>query len=159
MGTRLEELQRKTQVATAVAVQEQKPTPFKTPYRKTAEHQSVVEALAFMGVSRKTIGEYLGVSDYVIKNHYDSVIKHARTGMNVNVVRSLYQRGLRGDTAALIFWAKTQLGWKETQVREYVLPEISLVAVDGSVVRTTKSDQPPTLDAEFEELPDDDENS
>lgn len=51
----------------------------------------------------------------------DSLDRHCRReldngALNVNakIGGKLFQKAMGGDTTALIFWAKTRMGWKET---------------------------------------------
>jgi predicted transcriptional regulator len=112
--------------------------------------------MVVIGSTKQMMADYLGITQDTLRKHFSTELKTAKTGKNIAIVNTLYQRAIRGDTTALIFWCKTQLGWKETQVQEYVLPQISLVAIDGSVVRTTKDGQPDVItDADYEETNDD----
>lgn len=46
---------------------------------------------------------------------YKQELITGRTNANVKVGKRLFEKAMSGDTTALIFWAKTRMGWRETQ--------------------------------------------
>jgi uncharacterized membrane protein len=162
MGRRQRELTSKTMnadVETTLQLMLPRPSNLdKRTYVPTEADRLTVMILCTIGASIRKIAMHLRLSEATLKKHYSYELEQAKTAMNVAIVNSLFQKAIRGDTQALIFWCKTQLGWKETHVQEFVLPTISLVAMDGSVVRTVdpniKNDDG-IVDTEFEEVEDD----
>jgi len=43
----------------------------------------------------------------------------------------LFNKAVNGDTTAAIFWAKTQMGWKETNVQENNGEQIHVIKWEG----------------------------
>lgn len=95
------------------------------------EDRIKVEAWCVMGLPYDRMASALGISVNTLQKHYADELAHAKDDRNTQIVNSLFQKALKGDTTALIFWCKTQLGWKETQVQEMVLPQIEFVEEDA----------------------------
>jgi hypothetical protein len=46
-------------------------------------------------------------------------LQHGAIKVNAKIAGKLFQKAMDGDTAALIFWTKTRMGWKETDRHEH----------------------------------------
>ena len=55
----------------------------------------------------------IDVSIPTLLKHYEKEIREGRIKANAKIAQTLYKKAIEGDTACLIFWAKTRLGWKE----------------------------------------------
>lgn len=67
----------------------------------------------FLGIGRTTFYEIM-VRQPEVSERYKRGRAHVIGGVGKNLV----QKALSGDNAAMIFYLKTQAGWKETQVIE-----------------------------------------
>ena len=56
---------------------------------------------------------YLGMSVETLAKLYQQEIDKGRAVANLKIGQTLFTKAIGGDTAACIFWAKTQMGWKE----------------------------------------------
>ena len=80
--------------------------------------------MAAVGVNNDQLADYFEVShahwDVLLKRTPElrKAIKKARSGANVAMGATLFQRAMRGDTAAAIFWLKTQGRWREVSQAE-----------------------------------------
>ncbi len=82
-----------------------------------------VEALASV-LSSEQIADYFGLGRttfYEIMDRQPDVserYKRGRAKAIGSVAKGLLQKAQNGDNSAMIFYLKTQAGWKETQVNE-----------------------------------------
>ena len=79
-----------------------------------------VERMAGLGVPVKMIAAFIGIADKTLSKHYEVELLRGRAKCGVAVAQALYDKCMAGDTTCLIFWAKTQMQWKETTVQETV---------------------------------------
>ena len=83
-------------------------------------HANTVQAMSQYGVPQEDIASVIGMSVETINKLYRKEYDLGAAMANHEVGRRLYERGVKdGDTTALIFWAKTRMGWKETQKIEH----------------------------------------
>lgn len=89
------------------------------PWVPTAAERNLVEHYVAIGY---TLDQVAGLMD----KSPDSLQRHCRKELDLGMLRvnakiggKLFNKAMAGDTAALIFWAKTRLGWKETRVQEH----------------------------------------
>jgi len=74
-----------------------------------------VEKMAAAGVSMEDIAFFLDMDAKTCRKLYHDTWKKGKLKANHNVAAALYNRATKDhDTAAMIFWAKTQMGWRET---------------------------------------------
>lgn len=79
-----------------------------------------VERLAGLGLPLRMIAAFIGIADKTLSKHYDVEILRGKAHAGAKVAQCLFDKCMAGDTASLIFWAKTQMQWKETTVQESV---------------------------------------
>lgn len=94
------------------------------PHNPTDLHRRTVQRLAALGLPIEQIASVLA-EDGKKKLRRDSIYKYYEQEMrlgkaqaNAQVAKSLFNKAINGDTAAAIFWCKTQMGWKEKSVHE-----------------------------------------
>lgn len=73
-----------------------------------------VKAMASCGVQGKLIAASIGISEPTLIKYYKDHMNVARASAHLQVGGSLFQRAINGDTASAIFYAKTQMGWRES---------------------------------------------
>lgn len=94
------------------------------------EELAQVEALASV-LSTEQIADYFGIGRttfYQIMDRQEDVAvryKRGRAKAIGSVSQGLLQKARSGDNTAMIFYLKTQAGWKETQVVETVREELT----------------------------------
>jgi hypothetical protein len=86
------------------------------PTKKTKEQ---VQMLATIGTPQEIIARILEIDRGTLAKHYKDELELSRSRADSNVALSLYQNAIGGNVAAQIFWCKTRLGWKETNVVEH----------------------------------------
>lgn len=84
------------------------------PHEPTTQLRTRVTLYVMSGTPQDTIAELIGVSADTLRKHYRAELDFGMIEANSKVVGKLYGKAMAGDTAALIFWTKTRMGWKET---------------------------------------------
>jgi len=73
-----------------------------------------VEKLAALGLTDEEIASWLGICRATLSNYkkqekeFLDTIKRGKLKSDSNVIKSLYQKALDGDTTAMIFWLKNR---------------------------------------------------
>ena len=84
----------------------------------TKESKEQVQMLATIGTPQTIIAKIIGINRETLAKRYSDELELSRSKADARVALSLYQNAINGNVAAQIFWCKTRLGWKETQVVE-----------------------------------------
>jgi len=79
-----------------------------------------------LGTTTVDIAKLLGIGVKTLKKHYKEELNFGKAKANASVAGKLYDKAMHGDTAALIFWLKTQAGWREKQ-------DVNFSSEDGSM--------------------------
>lgn len=85
----------------------------------TDESRKQIRLLALAGNTDDTIARVMSCSEAFLKKHYAPVLAEARVTANANIAGRLYQTAMSGNVAAMIFWCKTRLRWKEVHAVEH----------------------------------------
>lgn len=88
------------------------------PWEPTDADRKLVEKMAACGIPHEQIARVIGKDLKTIYKHCRDELDTAIAKANANVAAALYQNAIKGNVSAQIFWCKTRLGWKETQVVE-----------------------------------------
>lgn len=78
-----------------------------------------VQMLATIGTPQEIIARVIGIDRGTLAKHYKDELELSRSKADAKIALSLYQNAINGNVAAQIFWCKTRLGWKETNVVEH----------------------------------------
>ncbi len=84
-------------------------------FKPTIQQRKQVEDMAGMGLPFEQIAALIGIKDDTLRKHFEDELVTGKGKTNFQVGQSLYKKAIGGDTAAAIFWAKTQMRWKETE--------------------------------------------
>ena len=79
----------------------------------------LVRLLASLGITQASIAEQVKISLAVIKKVYRKELTEGKNYVHDLIHKTIVQLALKGDRTLLIFYAKTQMGWKETQKLEH----------------------------------------
>ncbi|MHB1926910.1 MAG: hypothetical protein ACYCRD_06550 [Leptospirillum sp.] len=85
-------------------------------HRVTDESRQLVVDLKCAGCTNDQTAEVLKISRSTLERRYRREIDLGAHELHAKVVRTLFQKALDGDTAALIFICKARLGWSERSV-------------------------------------------
>ena len=103
--------------------------PDQTHYPTDAQRQ-LVQLHATVGTTQAVIADILEIDLKTLRKHYRAELDQAKSKANATIGGALFNKAKGGDTAAMIFWMKTQAGWREKQ-------EIDHTSSDGSMTPTT----------------------
>ncbi|MCX8696552.1 winged helix-turn-helix transcriptional regulator [Gilliamella sp. B2828] len=94
-----------------------------------------VEKLAANGLTQQQIADSLGISVSTIESRLreseefkDAIKKGKAKGIAI-IANQLFEKAQSGDTTSIIFYLKTQGGWKESQVVESKISLVDEVAL------------------------------
>ena len=82
-------------------------------HKPTAESRKLVSELSALGIKNEDVCAMIDTSIPTLLKHYEKEIREGRIKANAKIAQTLYKKAIEGDTACLIFWAKTRLGWRE----------------------------------------------
>jgi hypothetical protein len=108
------------------------------PMVPTDEERKLVQTLAGHGVPHRSICAL--IRDGI---HIDTMYTHFRRDLDLGMAvaqskvgKTLFQKAVDGDTTASIFYAKTQMGWKDTTVIDNTSSDGSMSPVNYADVLT-----------------------
>ena len=85
----------------------------KPPHAPTDAMRQTVQLHTTVGTPQETIAQILGIDPKTLRKHYRDELDLSRAKANATIGGALFNKAKGGDTAAMIFWMKTQAGWKE----------------------------------------------
>jgi len=88
----------------------------KPSFKPTDDERKLVEQMSAVGIPHESIALVLrdGIDDKTLRKHFRRELDTAKIKANAKIGGGLFNKAMAGDTASLIFWAKTQMGWSET---------------------------------------------
>jgi hypothetical protein len=89
-----------------------KPPPDVTHVPTDAQRQTV-RLHTTVGTDQPTIARVIGIDPKTMRKHYRDELDISKAKANATVGGALFNKAKGGDTAAMIFWMKTQAGWRE----------------------------------------------
>ena len=89
-------------------------------FKPTDADREKVEEMASVGIPHNHIAMVIqgGIDPNTLKKYFPDELRESKIKANAIVGKTLFSKAAGGDTSSLIFWAKTQMGWKETNVIE-----------------------------------------
>jgi len=74
----------------------------------------MVELHTTAGTDQETVARLLNIDSKTLRKHYREELDLSKAKANAAVAGVLFNKAKSGDVASMIFWLKTQAGWKET---------------------------------------------
>jgi hypothetical protein len=101
----------------------------------TDAERKQVEAMSGYGLPIEQIAVLVrdGIHVETLRAHFGAELLSGKAKANSGVGRTLFQKAMSGDTAAMIWWSKTQMRWKDVQHHE-------LTGKDGGPIETVSLD-------------------
>ena len=93
------------------------------PHKPTKATRETVRLHGMVGTPQVQIAQVLGITDRTLRKYYKEELAHATASANAEIGGALYNKALKGDTAAMIFWLKTRAGFRETNNNEHTFPQ------------------------------------
>lgn len=101
----------------------------------TDESRELVKQLSAEGFIQEHIADQVGIDAKTLRKHYKDELRDGKFEANRKVAKTLFAAATEGGSvAAMIFWLKSQAGWREKQ-------EIDLRTPDGIQVEHTVSEE------------------
>ena len=91
------------------------------PFVPTDDERKQVEALSGYGLPQDQIAILIrgGIALETLREHFATELVSGKAKANGQVGKTLFQKAMGGDTAAMIWWSKAQMRWAETQKLEH----------------------------------------
>lgn len=102
-------------------------------FEPTDAERKQVEAMSGYGLPIEQIAVLVrdGIDSDTLRKYFAAELTAGKAKANAGIGRTLYQKAMGGDTAAMIWWSKTQMRWAETQKHEHT-------GADGAPIEITK---------------------
>jgi hypothetical protein len=84
------------------------------PHQPTDETREKVTSHARVGTPHEMIGRILGIDPKTLRKWYRDELDVSHSEANATIGGALFNKALKGDTAAQIFWMKTRAGFRES---------------------------------------------
>jgi len=115
------------------------------PWEPTDEERRLVEHCVAIGMRQEEVA-------LVLDKSVDSLARHCRRELDAGALKAnakigarLFDKAMKGETQALIFWAKTRMGFRETNRHEHV-------GRDGGPIETVHFDLTKLSDKELDQF-------
>lgn len=111
----------------------------KPPHAPTDTQRQTVQMHTMVGTTQADVAQILGIDEKTLRKHYRDELDLSKAKANATIGGALFNKAKGGDTTAMIFWMKTQAGWREKQELEVTgdvgrveRVEISIVGQDAT---------------------------
>lgn len=98
----------------------------KPPHEPTKATRELVQLHTMVGTRQEAIASIIGIDPKTLRKYYRDELDQSKAKANATIGGALFNKAKSGDTTAMIFWMKTQAGWKETNVNEHTSPDGSM---------------------------------
>lgn len=97
-------------------------------FKPTKDEKKQVESLSGYGVRFEHIASIIrdGISVDTLRKYFQKELISGKAKANGQIGRRIFQNAINGDTKALIWWSKSQMGWSEIQKLEHTSPDGSM---------------------------------
>lgn len=108
------------------------------PHEPTEKTKVQVLQAAGLGLPHEQIGALIGICDKTLRKHYEIELGLGKAQASAKVANSLFNKAIKGDTTAAIWWTKAQMGWGETNTTRLANADGS--NIDGFEIILTEPD-------------------
>jgi len=98
----------------------------KPPHAPTDATRQTVQLHTMVGTTQADIARVLDIDEKTLRKYYRDELDLAKAKANATIGGALFNQAKSGDTSAMIFWMKTQAGWRERK-------DINHTSEDGSM--------------------------
>jgi DNA-binding XRE family transcriptional regulator len=100
-------------------------------HKPTEQNIKTVRAMVAYGITHNEIAAVLGIDKKTLYKYYREEIDKSKPLAVAKIAEKLYAEALAGNMTAMIFYLKTQAGWRERQEIEHI-GEMAVVNIDWS---------------------------
>ena len=104
-----------------------KPTSNHVPTDATRQ---TVQLHTMVGTTQTDIARVLDIDEKTLRKYYRDELDLAKSKANATIGGALFNKAKNGDTAAMIFWMKTQAKWAERHELDHSSTDGSMKPVD-----------------------------
>jgi len=115
-------------------------SPGAPPHQPTRATRELVQLHTMVGTRQEVIADIIGIDPKTLRKYYRDELDQSKAKANATIGGALFNKAKSGDTAAMIFWMKTQAGWRETQAIEHTSPDRSMSPTSISIVGVEADD-------------------
>ena len=101
-------------------------------HQKTEQTSRMVQEAAGYGMIHEHIADMIGIDSDTLRKWYKEELAEGKAKARMTIGKTIFQKAERGDTAMLIFWAKCQMKWQETQKIEQKIDQTTKVVLFGA---------------------------
>lgn len=84
-------------------------------HEPTKQLRELVKMHALVGTPQSVIADVLEINDKTLRKYYRRELDLATHQANAQVGGALFNKAVKGDTTAAIFWLKTRAGFREAK--------------------------------------------
>ena len=98
--------------------------------KPTKQERILVEKLAGIGLPQTDIALLIrdGINFKTLTKHFEFELKRGKAKANEKIATKLFEMAMEGNTAAAIFWTKSQMKWSERH-------EVAHMGADGPPIK------------------------
>ena len=86
------------------------------PHEPTKASRELVKMHTMVGTPQSVVADLLDIDGKTLRKHYRKELDLSGNQANAQIGGALYNKAIKGDTPAMIFWLKTRAGFKGTAV-------------------------------------------
>jgi hypothetical protein len=109
----------------------------KPPHAPTDATRQTVQLHTMVGTTQADTARVLNIDEKTLRKYYRDELDLAKAKANATIGGALFNQAKSGDTSAMIFWMKTQAGWRERKDLNHtsddgsMSPKPAITAVDA----------------------------
>lgn len=115
------------------------------PWEPTADERRLVEHCVAIGMRQEEVALVLEKSVDTLARHCRKELDSGSLKANAKVGAKLFDKAMKGDSACIIFWAKTRMGFRETSRHEHT-------GANGAPIETLNYDLSKLSEKELDQL-------
>lgn len=114
------------------------------PHKPTEQLKQLVQLHTIVGTRQDVLAKILGIDVKTMHKYYREELDIAKAQATAQIGGALFKKAMSGDTAAMIFWMKTQARWRETvdisNEDGSLKPEATQIAVLAALAKIHESE-------------------
>ena len=106
----------------------------------TEAQRQTVQLHTMVGTTQSDIARVLDIDEKTLRKYYRDELDLAKAKSNATIGGALFNKAKNGDTAAMIFWMKTQAKWAERHELDHTTNGESINRVERVIIDPTNKD-------------------